>query len=331
MRVLGIFSWSILVLFLIYVVCLFYGSKFDFTTMKSRLAEHSNIFGYISTLVAVLGICIALAAYNQSIKKPEFKVTIVNEQGDYSVTMGEDIFLEKYSNDEIRYGFSVPTTWKFRITNTGERSAKNVIVKLFFDSISFENEYIYEFALDNYQRGYGGYQGLIYDGIELMLPGESDDLPYLPLEGQAHINTRFENPSKIDKCKMVVHIYSDDVNVYIKEYSIDIKSPQSGEYETDYYGHKKFDGILMKVRDEATILDPEFLGVNYPAEIPGSINDVDVKFAYYYCLGKLNSKKETVMTHYTLLFGREYYNRLFKDTKLAEEKVRNDIWIAKAG
>jgi len=331
MKILEKFAWSILGLFIIYILCLLYGSKFDFTTMMSRLADHSNFLVYVSVLVAVLGICIALAAYNQSIKKPEFKVTIVNEQGDYTGTMGGEIFLEKYSNDEIRYGFSVPTTWKLKITNTGERSAKNVIVKLFFDSISFENEYIYEFTLSNHQRGVGGYQGLIYDEIELILPGESVDLPYLPLEGQAHINNSYKNPMQIDKCKMTVHIYLDDVNKYIKKYSVDIKSPENGEYEMEYSGHKKFGDILRKVRDTNTILNSEFIGVNYPIEIPGSIDDDDVKFAYYYCLGKLNSKKKLLMTHYTLWFGREYYNRLLKDAKLAEEKVRNDIWIEKEG
>ncbi|MGD8190519.1 hypothetical protein ACQCN2_11090 [Brevibacillus ginsengisoli] len=331
MKILEIFSWGILGLFIIYIVWLWYGSKFDFITMKSRLADHSNFFVYVSVLVAVLGTCIALAAYNQSVKKPEFKVTIVNEQGEYSETMGGNIFLEKYSNNEMRYGFSVPTTWKLNITNTGERSAKNVIVKLIFDNISFENEYIYEFTLSNHQRGIGGYQGLIYDEINLLLPGESVDLPYLPLEGQAHINNSLESSRQIDKCKMTVQIYCDDENKYIKEYSVDIKKPEHGEYEIEYNGYKKMNDILRTVHDTNTILNSEFTSVDYPVEIPESINDADVKFAYYYCLGKINSKQETLMTQYSLWFGREYYYRLLKDAKLAEEKVRNDIWVVKAG
>lgn len=326
MKRLEIFAWSILGALVVYFAYLLTKNNFQFADIKNTLADHSHFFSYVSVLVAVLGICIALVAYNQSIKQPEFKVTVVNEQGEYSETMGGNLFLERYSNDEIRYSFSVPTTWRLKITNTGERSAKNIVVKLLFNNISFESEYVYDFTLSHHQRGIGGYQGLIYDEVELILPGESIALPYLPLMGQGHINNAFENSAQISNSEMIVQIYSDDVKKYSKKYSIDIVNPQHGEFEIEYNGYKKFGDILKKVNSNEYSV---FTDVNYPVDIPKSIIDTDVKFAYYFCLGKINSKKAEQMTQYTLWFGREYYNRLFNDAKLSEEKIKNDILTTK--
>lgn len=70
--------------------------------------------------------------------------------------------------------------------------------------------------------------------------------------------------------------------------------------------------------------------MNYQSKISADIIDSDVKFAYYYCLEKVNSKKGEIMTKYSLWFGREYYIRLLNDLKLAEARVRNDIWATKS-
>lgn len=316
---------------IIYVIRLYIINKLSAQALETTLKKRSNFFSYVSMVAGVLALLLGVLSYYQSIKKPEFKIEIVNEQGNYSETMGGNLFVEKYSNEGIYYSYPVPTTWTLKIINIGERTAKNVSIKLEFDNISFEREYIYDYKTTDHQRGIGGWQGLLYNKSQDILPGESIVLPYLPFGKQAHLNNFYDienghqNPNSF---KMKILIYADDMVKYEKKYKVEIRTPEFGELSIENDENARFENILDKISpSEQYYTTYEFSYNDYKAiEIPQSISTNDLEFAYFYCLSKINSENSYNMRRFTLIFGRYYYEKIFKDLNAIEAKIANDIW-----
>lgn len=207
---------SILFIFLT-IVLFFLRNKSWVKELEKNIKKISNILTFTSVLLAILAISITAIITIATEEKAKIQIGFYTNHGAlYSEESGKDeLYLNKDENGKISKPISVPLDWKIRLTNYGNISTKNMLVRIEFDGIYFQDETNTEYEFTNPIYGNGGYQAIKYKLDQDLYPNDFIYLPEIPFESM-----QLEDETT-ESVNMKITLY--DENNTSKEFNFDIQ------------------------------------------------------------------------------------------------------------
>lgn len=207
---------SILFIFLT-IVLFFLRNKSWVKELEKNIKKISNILTFTSVLLAILAISITAIITIATEEKAKIQIGFYTNHGAlYSEESGKDeLYLNKDENGKISKPISVPLDWKIRLTNYGNISTKNMLVRIEFDGIYFQDETNTEYEFTNPIYGNGGYQAIKYKLDQDLYPNDFIYLPEIPFES---MQLKDETTESVN---MKITLY--DENNTSKEFNFDIQ------------------------------------------------------------------------------------------------------------
>lgn len=207
---------SILFIFLT-IVLFFLRNKSWVKELEKNIKKISNILTFTSVLLAILAISITAIITIATEEKAKIQIGFYTNHGSlYSEESGKDeLYLNKDENGKISKPISVPLDWKIRLTNYGNISTKNMLVRIEFDGIYFQDETNTEYEFTNPIYGNGGYQAIKYKLDQDLYPNDFIYLPEIPFESM-----QLEDETT-ESVNMKITLY--DENNTSKEFNFDIQ------------------------------------------------------------------------------------------------------------
>ena len=207
---------SILFIFLT-IVLFFLRNKSWVKELEKNIKKISNILTFTSVLLAILAISITAIITIATEEKAKIQIGFYTNHGSlYSEESGKDeLYLNKDENGKISKPISVPLDWKIRLTNYGNISTKNMLVRIEFDGIYFQDETNTEYEFTNPIYGNGGYQAIKYKLDQDLYPNDFIYLPEIPFES---MQLKDETTESVN---MKITLY--DENNTSKEFNFDIQ------------------------------------------------------------------------------------------------------------
>ena len=207
---------SILFIFLT-IVLFFLRNKSWVKELEKNIKKISNILTFTSVLLAILAISITAIITIATEEKAKIQIGFYTNHGSlYSEESGKDeLYLNKDENGKISKPISVPLDWKIRLTNYGNISTKNMLVRIEFDGIYFQDETNTEYEFTNPIYGNGGYQAIKYKLDQDLYPNDFIYLTELPFES---MQLKDETTESVN---MKITLY--DENNTSKEFNFDIQ------------------------------------------------------------------------------------------------------------
>ena len=207
---------SILFIFLT-IVLFFLRNKSWVKELEKNIKKISNILTFTSVLLAILAISITAIITIATEEKAKIQIGFYTNHGAlYSEESGKDeLYLNKDENGKISKPISVPLDWKIRLTNHGNISTKNMLVRIEFDGIYFQDETNTEYEFTNPIYGNGGYQAIKYKLDQDLYPNDFMYLPEIPFESM-----QLEDETT-ESVNMKITLY--DENNTSKEFNFDIQ------------------------------------------------------------------------------------------------------------
>lgn len=304
--------------------------------IDKKLSSIQNIVAFLSILIAILTIWITSKINKQYEKNSKLDAVIVDGR---ETIWDTEYHYEKlpYTLDEnghLEYLVGPEQEWYVCITNSGNSTAKNVVVEISLDHYAFNgffdppNDYILKGA--NYGFGTCNYIARSYNSIQ---PNTRIILPPIPFG----IMEKFDCVDNKHDCKestyLHVTIYEDD-NI-----------EKSFKFQCEYFEDDVFSGTCFHNSDEQNpVLELNALRYNDFGSSFGNpiftyadcktffknhpeISSSDFQAAYFYYLRKLkvfNPSVRIESRENCIFYGRVYYMSLNEDN--IDSKINNDIF-----
>lgn len=320
-------------IFLIFVSTYFKCSREKIEKIDKKLSSIQNIVAFLSILIAILTILITSGINKQYEKYSKLDAVIVDGR---RATWDTEYHFEKLpftvdENGHFKYLIGPEQEWNVCITNSGNATAKNVVVEISLD------HYVFSGTPDNYTlngHNYGlnsfTYITRSYTSIQ---PNTRIILPSIP----------FEIMEESEWCD-IEHDGRESTNLHVTIYEDD-NIEKSFKFQCEYFEDDVFGGTCLHNLDEhnpvleldalrdnevgSPFVKPAFTYIecktffeNHP-EIPTS----DFQTAYFYYLEKLNVFNPDVRLEARkncIFYGRVYYMSINEDN--IDLKINNDIF-----
>ncbi len=317
-----------------------------------KLGSIQNIVSFLSIVIAVLAILGTCAINKQNEKKSNLEISIVDGHKEDWGAQDPYYMLPSTSEKEKRqrvlpFTFDEdgcfcflacqPLSWGVRITNSGNTTAKNVIIELSFEHFSFSGaSSIEDYELNYHYHGLGTYKCIsrMYDNIQ---PNTSIVLPQIPLFAL----TEKEEKSDYDippQTSLVITLYED--NAIQKEFVFPCKYYDEDDFPQLEGCSYSFEKDMWEFELKMNLLKDSVQGNEYGyfaqafsytdckriIEEHPEIPVLDYKRIYVYYLDKLdayNSSERQNAQSNCVFYGRLYYLSLREED--IEFKINNDI------
>lgn len=310
--------------------------------LEKRAKKVVNIISFISTAFAILALFISVFGLIIQTKSPKLQMEIytMHEIAWEEENKGEELCLS-YDNDEhVDFDFGVPHTWHLHIKNVGNQYAENVKIQIRFDDFAFVSQ-PNSFTLSDHNHGLGSYCALEHTFSELIQPGETVEVPYIPLNNAELYNEELSDDYKLNRenTNMNVRIYENnslvlEENVFIKivdnpmledDCSLEIYEDDEDKlvrkFNEHYFNHE---GYFSECN-----LDLDSMEL-YPKELVFSLKKHERVYKHYLKLINVyNPVLSEVCGKLAVFYGRLYYIGLSKEISGVdiEQAIENDMAI----